>query len=213
MDRSVLQRLVSKHAKAIEGLKELGRWNEDVFEYDGPDGDLRVHYQYSGFDAIVVKLVELISRESSTPSTNLQRSDIIDDRDEDENSRGDNDNEALIDDNGIDDDEDDGDRSDSDGTKGKLSGVHIESDARILRLQKRLKRGTSVEVEYLAVGTGHPELACSDCHRSFSYEAYRERHVCRGPQLKKDLLSYCTQKAVELYQRGELDVIVAENQI
>ena len=211
MDRVFLQKLASKHAKSIEGLKDLGRWNQIFFEYDGPEGDIMFIHQYSGLDSIAVTMEELISRDTTARSTELNRPEIDCGREEDDDPKDDDDKQILYD-NGLDDDEDEDDLNDSKDLKRKLSGVRIESDARIIRLQKRWKR-RRVEVEDLEVGTNHPELMCSDCHRLFSSEAFRERQICRGPPLKKNVLSYCIQKAVGLYQRGELDVAVAENEI
>ena len=210
MDRDKLSVLTSKYSSTLKRLERLGRWNE-VRIVCGANGDDSIHiYEYSGQDPVIVNLSALLKADdvqapSDPPPTVVSEPVVSRPEDEMVDTEGeveqDEEEDLLID---VEDPEPD----DSERLVGPLSGVIIESDAHIARLKKRWKKVAKASLEDMVTGDV-PEAMCEACHRMFSSKAFLSRHVCTGEPQKRDAISYCCTRAVQMYESGSLDVVVA----
>lgn len=204
MSRGVLGDVQRKHAVLIDAVKAIGRWNEAVFQYGEANGDMLRMFQYSGMDYVEVCLDQIDTSHASEVANQMESANV-------DYGDGD-DNNSVIDEDGFDQNEDDYAEQDIERQTGKISGVIIESDLRITRLRKRWKRRIRDDIEELHADAAAsiPDLMCSCCHRMFSSDAFRKLHVCRGPPEKKDVISYCKKRAIDMYQRSMINVVVAD---
>lgn len=220
MNRARLAELSKKYAKSLKRLEGLGRWNEITLTFDEDGGDDMMHiFEYSGLDPVSLNLSKLVSEDvaisrspvavpeadgSENDENDLNESEVDEDGTEDE-AEDEAEEEDMLLDSGFDED------SEVDQEVGSLTGIVIESDAHIARLQRRWKKTARIErLEDLAV-VDVDYTFCRCCHKFFSSEAFRTRHRCPGTSQKKDAISYCCTKAVALYQSGALDIAVATN--
>ena len=221
MSRDTLAQLSERYAKSLKRLEGLGRWNEITFLFNNDGDDMMEIFEYSGLDSVSLNLSELIATDDSDGDQDEPERvhggddseadeggdrDEDDDEDEDHTEDEDQSEEELLD-AGLDDAEMDDDVEDA---AGPITGVVIESDAHIARLQKRWKKSARKErLDDLAVIDDVTSTMCSRCNKFFSSEAFLKRHICQGEPEKRDVISFCCKRALELYQSGALDVVVA----
>ena len=201
IDRNKVSEVRSQHSEVLASLKHVGRWNDAILCNDDSGRPIAKLFQYSGIDARVVNLYA---------SASAQTEERDEDRDTgtSESEEGSDDEDDLFDCTGGDDD-DDGDSSGASIT-GRVTGVRVVPSRLLRRTQRRLlprKRETQVDLDDMQCDDDAIE-ECRVCHRQFSSAAMRERHACSGPRLKRDAVSYCVTKAVEMHRNGQIDVFM-----